>query len=576
MTDLTNGGVWYELARRRRLSRRGVLGWSAAGATALAATSCSSGNKSSAGSGAPKAQSTAASAGATPAGQPRQGGSVSYTQTANPPNFSVFTASNDSARTGNPIYSKLIRFKTGAGIAPDQLVLEPDLATSLPEQPDNLSYVFKLRPNVKFQNVDPVNGRALMADDVKQAINAYLTNPKSAFKDDLKTVDHVETPDQSTVKLVMKQPWAPLLSTAAGQYGLRIFPPELLQGNLIESKPIGSGPWILKEYTPGSKIVYGRNPDYYLPGIPHLDSQTIYIIPTEAGITAALESGTLDIASGTSSLSCINAPTALAKIANAQHVDVPGVGLYLALDTSKPPFNDARVRQAVALSIDRQTMQASLYCGKGELDQLVPVSFDHRVLKVDQLGAAAQYWKHDLKTAKQLLGAAGFANGFAVDLHFTPAYATTNRYADALQLVVANLKDAGITATAVSHEYSQWISSFYRPPFNWTGMLMGPSRYYPDPDNYVRYWLSPQGITNQSRINDPAITDLLAKEEMTFDEAQRWSAMGDLEKRVADQQYYVTLTTGISTVAWPSWLQNYSVYSGYDQPQFDTAWSSKA
>lgn len=556
----------------RRLRRRALLGSAAAGTAALVAA-CSSGTKNASKGG---GNGQTAASGATPAGPPRRGGAVSYSQTANPPNFSVFTASNDSARTGNPVYSKLLRFKTGTGVAPDQLILEPDLAASLPEQPDPLAYTFKLRPNVKFQNVAPVNGRALTVEDVKQAIDAYRTNTKSAFKDDFKAIDRVETPDQSTVKLVMKQPWAPLLNTAAGQYGLRIFPLELLEGSLLESKPIGSGPWALKEYTPGSKIVYQRNPDYYMAGLPYLDSVTLYIIPTEAGITSAVESGSLDVASGPSAVSCINAPTVLSKLSNEQHREAEGVGLYTSLDTSKPPFSDARVRQAVALSIDRQAMQNSLYCGKGELDQLLPVSFDQHVLKVDKLGAAAQYWKHDVKAAKQLLSAAGYANGFSVDLHYTPAYAATNRYADALQLIVANLKDAGITATAVSHEYSEWISSFYRPPFNWSGMLMGPSRYYPDADFYLRYWLAPGGITNQARVNDPALTDLLMKEETTFNADERWSALSELQKRVAEQQYYVTYTTGVTTTVWPSWLQNFSVYSGYDQPQYDSAWSSKA
>lgn len=554
----------------QRVNRRRVLTWSGAAAAGLAVTACGGGTKSVTKS---NTNGNAPKSATASAGTPRRGGSVSIAQPANPPDFSVFTASNNSARAANPCYSKLVKFKTGTGVAPDHLTLEPDMAQSLPEQPDNLTYIFKLRPGIKFQNVPPINGRDLTVDDVKQAIDAYRTNPQSAFREDFAAIDHVETPDALTVKLVMKQVWAPLLNAAAGQYGLRVFPPELLQGDLIKSKPIGTGPWILKQYTSGSKVVYQRNPDYFISEVPYLDTQTLYIITTTAGSETALEAGSVDVLGG---ISCIDEKTIASKVSQDQHADLFSAGVYIALDTSKPPFSDVRVRRAVSMAINRQAMLSSLYCGTGQNDQLIPVSFDQRVLHVDQLGTAAQYWKYDPQAAKQLLAEAGFANGFNVDFHYTPAYAVLSGYSDSLQLAAANLKQIGITATAVSHEYSQWISSFYRPPFDWSGMLMGPTRYYPDIDYYARYWLDPKGITNQSRVNDPMITSLLAKEQATLDDTERWSAMGDIEKRVADQQYYIGLVQSHATTFWPSWLQNYSLYGGYDQPQYDSAWSTKA
>ncbi len=86
-----------------------------------------------------------------------------------PPNWSPFTASTYAAGFANNVYSKLVRRKAGAGIDPAESVLEADLAQAMPETPDELTYIFTIRNGVKFQDVPPVSGRELTAEDVKLA-----------------------------------------------------------------------------------------------------------------------------------------------------------------------------------------------------------------------------------------------------------------------------------------------------------------------------------------------------------------------------------------------------------------------
>ena len=106
----------------------------------------------------------------------------------------------------------------------------------------------------------------------------------------------------------------------------------------------------------------------------------------------------------------------------------------------------------------------------------------------------------------------------------------------------------------------------------------GPTRYYTDPDPYLWYWLHPdptQGISNQSRIKDPALLPLLEKQRATLNEAERLKVIGDIQKIVADQQHYIGRTTGNGFTFWESWLEGWSARLVYDFPQVEQAWDNR-
>ncbi len=93
------------------------------------------------------------------------------------------------------------------------------------------------------------------------------------------------------------------------------------------------------------------------------------------------------------------------------------------------------------------------------------------------------------------------------------------------------------------------------------------------------YWLNPdpkKGISNQSQVNDPTLLPLLEKQRTQSNEAERLETIGEIQKIVADQQYYVGRTTGNAYTFWPSWLEGWGAYLGYDMPQVETAWDSRA
>src|SRR5581483_9633198 len=227
-------GYWQRLAGRRA-SRRAALRAGALGSLGMAAAyglACSSGNNNKqattnagatvAGGASPAGTPAgAAPGGASPAaanageGNGKPGGTISFAFNANPPNYDLVQFQSYSISGFiSLVYNGLLTFRNGTAQYPDSVdaTVVPDLVTAMPEQPDNKTYIFKLRPDVKWQNVAPMNGRQLVADDIKWFYDYATSDPKSLDKADFNIIDKVETPDQQTVKMTLKNPSANFLT----------------------------------------------------------------------------------------------------------------------------------------------------------------------------------------------------------------------------------------------------------------------------------------------------------------------------------------------------------------------------
>jgi len=556
-----------------RVSRRKILGAAGAvGAMGLVGVGCGDDDdEDSAGqAGTPESRVS------TPAAkQPKRGGSLTMRVAADPPNWSVFTASALTVPFANLAYNKLIRLKSGAGVQPSDIILEPDLAQALPEIPDPTTLVFKLRPGVKFQNVAPVNGRPMTAEDVKLSIEAYRSDSRSAMKADNATIESVEIPDETTVRVKLKQPMAPLLALSAGHYGWRIIPKEMLDGDQLMTKAIGTGPYILESYQASNRAVYRRNPDYFVPEKPYLDQVTLAIVPELSSAMSAFQTGQVHTLGG---VDCVNANQLRSQVKDSHYQQLLSAepGGYIAMDTTKPPFSDVRVRRALSMAFNREAEIGALECGAGKPDQIIPTGAYGKVLPIEQLGDAQKYWKYDPAAAKALLTEAGFKDGFETTMVYTPQYGAA--YQTSAERAIQDFAAVGIKVSPKSIQYNEWIGGLYRPPFGFEGILWGPRRYYTDVDPYIWYWLHPdkaQGISNQSRVNDPALVPLLEKQRQAFDEPARLETIGQVQKIVAEQQYYIGRTTGNAYSFWAAWLEGWGSTLGYDLPQVESAWDGR-
>jgi peptide/nickel transport system substrate-binding protein len=177
-------------------------------------------------------------------GQPKRGG-ILRVRGFDPPHFDahLITAAFTQSTTGF-VYSKLVRHKVGADVPPGTFIIEPDLAERW-EELDDTTYVFHLRQGVKWHHKPPVNGRELVADDVRFTYERFLTEKGNGNRYLLDSVDRIEVVDRYTVKFLLKEPYVWFLSVLAYPTSMWIIAPEVIQqyGDLKRPETaIGTGP----------------------------------------------------------------------------------------------------------------------------------------------------------------------------------------------------------------------------------------------------------------------------------------------------------------------------------------------
>src|SRR5215467_14176332 len=162
------------------------------------------------------------------AGSPRRGG-ILRVRGRDPVHFDPHLTRDGRTHTVlSFVYSKLLRHKVGADVPPGTFSVEPDLAERW-EAPDDTTYIFYLRQGVKWHNKPPVNGRELVAEDVKFTYDRFLTEKANANRFLLEPVDRVEVVDRYTVKFLLKEPFVWLVDTLAYPWSTWIIAPEVAQ-----------------------------------------------------------------------------------------------------------------------------------------------------------------------------------------------------------------------------------------------------------------------------------------------------------------------------------------------------------
>src|SRR5262245_44945550 len=192
------------------------------------------------------------------------------------------------------VCNRMVRYPfSDEATSPTDLTIKGDLAESWQSTPDHRVWTFKLRQGVKWQNLPPLNGRELVAADIKYCYEAYAKEGVQSFT--FKEIEGIETPDKYTVRIHLKMPNVMFPQNLAEPVAV-IFSKEVLEedGDL-KKRMIGTGPFTLKEHTRKVKAVLVRNPDYWDKGRPYIDEYHILSTPDAATRTAAFRAGQSDI-----------------------------------------------------------------------------------------------------------------------------------------------------------------------------------------------------------------------------------------------------------------------------------------
>jgi peptide/nickel transport system substrate-binding protein len=499
---------------------------------------------------------------------PKRGGTLSL-RLWDPPHFDPHqTISYKTHIAYSFTHSRLLKHKAGPAIAPGTFPIEGDLAESW-SQPNETTYIFKLRKGVRWQNKPPVNGRELTAEDVVYSVERFRTLKGNANAYMLSSLDKVEALDKYTVKFTLKEVYVWFLDMIANSHAVPIIAKECVEkfGDLKKAESvIGSGPWMLDSYRPNVGYTFVRNPAYFLTGLPYIDKIEVSVDEDNASRMAAFIAGKYDL--GWEYQGVINRvdwvqikDTLKQKRPRLQTAEYPNSVLsHIYMRTDKPPFSDIRVRRAMSLAINRQGIIDAVYEGAGVLNPPVPAALKEWSVPMDQLGEGARWYKYDLAQAKKLMAEAGYPNGFPATMEFT-TYGSQVMI-DMTQLVLKGLKDIGIDVKLNTKEYGAYIATTFYGKFD--SMAFGPQTGFQEPDNHLYGQYYPGELKNQSHINDPIVADMLVRQRRTLDVAKRREVIFEIQRYLAKQQYYIQMASSIQVAVWEGALKNYATNVSYD------------
>ncbi len=284
--------------------------------------------------------------------------------------------------------------------------VQPDLAESWEPNANGTVWTFKLVKGVKFHS-----GREATADDVVHSINRILDpNTKSRGKGGLGPIAKVEAVDPYTVRFTLSQPVADFPANLALPYA-RITPRETKLN--LNTQADGTGPFLLKEFVVGEKVVVERNPNYFRKGFPRVDQVQATIYPDSTAEINALKEGKTDIMWQVRP----DQVPLLTNVGGIKLEEVPtGSFVPIVMRADQPPFDNPLVRKALKLTLDRKVIVENILGGHGVIgnDQSLPPNNPF-------YDTAVKASVRDIAKAKQLLAQAGYPNGLKLTLYTSDA-----------------------------------------------------------------------------------------------------------------------------------------------------------
>lgn len=440
----------------------------------------------------------------------------------------LFTAINTTLQMGmvsSKIHESLLK-------ADHEFKIEPLLAKSWTVSPDGLTYSFALRPGVKWHD-----GKDFTSADVRYTVMEILKKLHPRGRTSFAKVTDVETPDPLTAVIQLSSPAPQMLVALASSYESPIVPRHIYEGtdvaaNPYISKPIGTGPFMFKEWQKGSYIILEKNPNYWDPGKPHLEGIVFRIINDASARAVALESGEAQIA-GLSPIPL----TDMSRIEKIPALSIETRGyaymspfMLIEVNLRKPPLNDPRVRMAIAHAVDRERMTKLVWMGYGK-----PAISPIPSTIVGYHNPENPSYAFNLEKAKALLDEAGYKAGadgkrIKITHDFIPLGSDYQRTAEFLKQQLARV---GIDVEIRSQDLPTFFRRVYSEyDFDTTSLYYGA---FADPTQGVHrlYWSKAiqKGVvyTNAVDYRSEAMDGLLEAAQSENDLAKRKAIYNDMQ-----------------------------------------------
>ena len=491
-------------------------------------------------------------------------------------------------------YSRLFRQKPGYLARPPAEFIG-DLADSWEFSGDRRQLTIKLKPNARWHNKAPINGRPLDAQDVvyswdrfsKVGVNrALLANSVSPVA----PIDSITAVDSRTILLKIAKPTAALLPLLSGSISgyFWLLPRESESQYDLRRATIGSGPWLVHDYQTSIHLIFKRHEGWHGPDNVYFDEVKQPIISEYSAGLAQFRAGAM-----------YNFGVRPTDVLQTKR-DVPALNLFLLEPVASAdmaffgwnpgygagtPFRDKRLRQAFSLSLERDLWIDTFYNVEKLRAEGLPVETAWNTVlttvwsgwwldpKGKEFGPNAKYFQFDLPEAKKLVSAAGFPNGVDVKAQ----YITTGEYGpefnNQVETILNFARGAGFNMKAVPVGFNTDWPKISDSAGDFEGIsFRSAGATPPDGAESVYAVLHPEGGSYYTGLfspdssyqkGDPRLNDLLERTRTEYDEKKRVSIIHEVQRLAAESQYVVRVPGSANSLSlsWPA-LQNEQVFQG--------------
>lgn len=413
----------------------------------------------------------------------------------------------------------------------------PALSESWEDSADGKEWTFHLRKGVKFHN-----GREFTSTDVKWNFDRIM-DPKtgSLFRKRWAVLDSITVVDRYTVKLTLKRPSGSVLANFSGGANTLIFiAPECVNADGSVTQPIGTGPFQFIEWKPQEHIKLKRFKEYWVNGLPYLDEINIKPVRDDIVRLNAVQTGDLI-------MSYFLPVEEVAKLEKkpqktVHYMSVPIRGFEIIhFNTAKPPFNDIRVRQAVAYGIEKQEIMIGATLGFGKT--------------VNQPFSQESFWYcdvpqtvRDIRKARALLKEAGYPNGLEVTL-------SAGADEEVAQVIQAQLMEIGMNVKILMTDFPTYITRVIKGKFQ-LGILG--TLPWADPDSFYPTMFDPQGAWSVlTKYKNPQIVQLIKQGAEELDPEKRKEIYTKVVKIYIEEAPAIFTHSYPDAYSWQSYVKGF-------------------
>jgi peptide/nickel transport system substrate-binding protein len=423
-----------------------------------------------------------------------------------------FAAADSDFANVSPFYQAV--YDTLLRMEPDGKLV-PMLATEWTYNEDKTVLTLKLRDDVKF-----TDGTAFNADAAKENLQRFKVGT-SADAQFLAALQKADAVDATTLKLTLSAPDPAFLGYLSKEASFMQSPASF--GNAdVATNPVGSGPYILDTAATvtGTSYTYKTNPDYWAKDLVHYDNLILNVYPEQTSLLSAVKSGTLN--GSLIDIAMIQEAEAAGYKNNSFEGNWVGLMLFDRAGTTNAALKDVRVRQALNYAFDTKSLMDAVNQGRGTpTTQVFPPSSDAYDPSLDSRYA------YDPAKAKALLGEAGYANGFNLQMPSTPLVNSS-----IFALITQQLKDVGVTVETVDAG-NNFIADLLAAKYAASYMILEQQSDW----QLINMKIAPNSAWNPYKYADPKVDELIKKINLGSEDEQK-AAAKELNKYVVEQAWF--------------------------------------